>query len=220
MKKLLCLLILLPALHASLAQTEIKPKTNKIKTKKVEGFELILTEDIDLVADSWTNYLKSLGKYKNWLLHQSISELSIDFSGEVLYALSDKNSDHIALWLGAQDIAEPTEDDYGSLFLNFEIQLRKDRVQNEIDETQRAVDFVQKRQNKVTREIETLESKKSYNEKELLRLQRLIEENKVEYAVIKTQIENKIAEQDSLVIAVEKAKGVLEVKKEKLKVLE
>jgi hypothetical protein len=97
----------------------------------------------------------------------------------------------------------------------FGIKFYRDQVQKQIDETQQALDAVEKQQQRSLNQSKDLTIKLSNNEQEKIQLEKSLENNKLENVALKIRIENNKKAQDSLVNVNTQIKKVLEVQKEK-----
>jgi len=97
----------------------------------------------------------------------------------------------------------------------FGIKFYRDQAQKQIDETQQALDAVEKQQQRALNQSRDLTIKLSNNEQEKIRLEKSLENNKLENAALKIRIENNKKTQDSLVNVNTQVKKVLETHQEK-----
>jgi hypothetical protein len=88
-------------------------------------------------------------------------------------------------------------------------------VQKQIDETQQALDAVEKQQQRTLNQSKDLTIKVSNNEQEKIQLEKSLENNKLENVALKIRMENNKKAQDSLLNVNVQIKKVLETHKEK-----
>jgi hypothetical protein len=99
----------------------------------------------------------------------------------------------------------------------FGVTFYQEQIQKEVDETQRAFDATEKQIVRLTNQVKDLTLRLSNNEQEKIHLEKSLEANSLEHAVILQKIENNKKSQDSVVNAGLQIKKMLDVKKEKQK---
>jgi chromosome segregation ATPase len=103
------------------------------------------------------------------------------------------------------------------LVYQFGVTYHRGRVQVQIDETQQALDAVEKQKVRTVNQNKDLTLKLSNNDQERVQLEKSLETNKLENAALKIKLENNKKSQDSLANVGVQIKKVMESHKEKQK---
>jgi hypothetical protein len=96
------------------------------------------------------------------------------------------------------------------MITEFGIRFYRERAQAQVDETQQAMDAVDKQSLRFANQGKDLAAKLTANELEKIKLEKAIENNKLENAVLKVKIENNKKAQDSIANAGVQIKKVKE----------
>jgi hypothetical protein len=101
------------------------------------------------------------------------------------------------------------------MLYQFGVKFYRDQVQKQIDETQQALDAVEKQQQRMLNQNKDLTIKLSNSDQEKIQLEKSLEANKFENAVLKVKLENNKKAQDSLLNVGVQIKKVMETHKER-----
>lgn len=207
------------------AQTVTVNKQNeKVKSETIEVFATTLEGRKEDIQQAFNRYLKEIGKVKLFSSPTTITEPVISgtpFSKGIVYAGIQDGDKSSTVWMGinpaeweAKDVTYATRE-LQKMVYQFGIKFYRDQVQKQIDETQQALDAVEKQQQRTLNQSKDLTIKLSNNEQEKIQLEKSLENNKLENVALKIRIENNKKAQDSLVNVNTQIKKVLEVQKEK-----
>lgn len=207
------------------AQTVTVNKQNeKVKSETIEVFATTLEGRKEDIQQAFNRYLKEIGKVKLFSSPTTITEPVISgtpFSKGIVYAAMQDGDKSSTVWMGinpaeweAKDVTYATRE-LQKMVYQFGIKFYRDQVQKQIDETQQALDAVEKQQQRTLNQSKDLTIKLSNNEQEKIQLEKSLENNKLENVALKIRIENNKKAQDSLVNVNTQIKKVLEVQKEK-----
>ncbi|TXI69783.1 MAG: hypothetical protein E6Q41_02125 [Cyclobacteriaceae bacterium] len=207
------------------AQTVTVNKQNeKIKSETIEVFATTLEGRKEEIQQSFNRFLKEMGKVKLFSSPTTITEpiiSSTPFSKGIVYAGIQDGDKSSTVWMGinpaeweAKDVTYATRE-LQKMVYQFGIKFYRDQVQKQIDETQQALDAVEKQQQRTLNQSKDLTIRLSNNEQEKIQLEKSLENNKLENVALKIRIENNKKTQDSLVNVNTQIKKVLETHKEK-----
>lgn len=207
------------------AQTVTVNKQNeKIKSETIEVFATTLEGRKEEIQQSFNRFLKEMGKVKLFSSPTTITEPIISgtpFSKGIVYAGIQDGDKSSTVWMGinpaeweAKDVTYATRE-LQKMVYQFGIKFYRDQVQKQIDETQQALDAVEKQQQRTLNQSKDLTIRLSNNEQEKIQLEKSLENNKLENVALKIRIENNKKTQDSLVNVNSQIKKVLETHKEK-----
>jgi hypothetical protein len=205
----------------------VKKQKEKIKGENVEGYSTELDGKLSDVNSSWTKFLKDVGRVKLFS-SEPIVVTEPNFNGTVypkgvLYAHIFENGNQTRVWLGLLpkeweekdvDIASSETE---KLVYQFGIRYNREKVQKQIDETQQAVDAVEKQTQRLIGQNKDMTIQLANNEKEKIHLEKSIENNKLEYEALKIKLVKNKKAQDSLANASIQIKKVKEVHEERLR---
>lgn len=227
MKKFLLIPIFLFGFLSVHSQTvTVNKQKEKVKGEHLEVFAAELEGKKNDIEGAWVRFLKDMGKLKQMGNPMTVSEPIISgtpFTKGVVYAESKGDEKKTTVWAGIN----PTEWDEKDLtyvtrelqkmVYQFGIKFYRDQAQKEIDETQQALEAVEKQQQKSVNQNKDLTIKLSNNEQEKIQLEKSIDNNKLENAALKIRLENNVKAQDSLAQVNLQIRKVLEGQKEKLR---
>lgn len=210
------------------AQTiTVKKQNEKVKGESVEGYSTALEGKGNDVSSSWTKFLKEVGHVKLFSSEPMVIT-EPNFNGAVypkgiLYAHIFENGNQTRVWLGLlpkewedKDVDEATRETE-KLVYQFGIRYNRDKVQKQIDETQSAVDAVEKQTQRLIGQNKEMTTQLANNEKEKAHLEKSIQNNKLESEALKIKLEKNKKAQDSLVNASLQIKKVKDAHEERLR---
>lgn len=153
-----------------------------------------------------------------------LSEAEISFTkySSPLYATTRSNGEKITVWLGLNAIEWPTPEqaqqamkDLEKVVYDFGVKYYRDKVQLDIDESVRAQQAAEKQTLRLQNESKSLVSKLEFNQKEKLRLEKALADNKLEYETLIANTAKNKKDQDSVSLATDQIKKMVEVHKER-----
>jgi hypothetical protein len=209
------------------AQTPVKKQSEKIKGETLEGFATDFEGKRQEVANALSKVLKEHGKIK-FLSTDPIVVTSPTLNGSTfpkgtLYATIREGNNGVTVWIGTKQTdweaseAENITKQVEILVSTVGVQLKKDRVQANIDETQQALDAVNKQLSRAINQGNDLLKKQTTNAQDKIKLEQAIQANTLEAAVLKVKIETNKKAQDSLVSAATNIQQMKQLHEEKLK---
>ena len=224
MKKLTIILILCSTLGVLAQKVTVTRKSEKIRDASGEGYGVELEGKKDAVAASWGRFIKDLGKVKAGSDFQFIEGPAMGgtvYSTGVLYATSKGNEEKATVWMGILATEWKVNDitlvdtQIEKLVYQFGVKFYRDKIQAQIDEGQQALDAVVRQQQRLVGQNKDLNTKIRNNDEEKTRLEKAIESNKLEKLVFQQKLVNNVKAQDSVKLAGEQIKSVIERYKEK-----
>lgn len=205
----------------------VTKEKEKVKGESMEVFALQLDGKKEDISSAWNKFLKDIGKLKQSTTPMTISEPAIGgatYSTNVFYADLKKNSEtSSAVWAGIKPAewneaeTDRVNRELEKLVYQFGVTFYRQKVQVQIDETQQALDAVEKQKTRTINQNKDLTLKLSNNEQEKIKLEKALENNKLENAALRIKLENNVKSQDSLVNVDVQIKKVMESHKEKQK---
>lgn len=202
----------------------VNEQLKKIKGEDAKGYVTTLEGKKDEISDAWGKFLKDIGKTKQGVDYWTIADPAMGgtvYSKAIVYATVNGNEEQGTVWLGiiekewtVNDITLVTKE-LEKLTYQFGVKFYRDKIQAQIDEAQRALNAVERQQQRLVNQNRDLNIKLSNNEQEKIQLDKSIESNKLEHAVLLVKIENNKTSQDSVAEAGEQIKKVIELHKER-----
>jgi len=198
-------------------------QSQKVNGDEAQGFAALLEGKKDDVAISWSKFLKEFGKPKGMDLI-SISEPALGgtvYSKGTIYADIKDKGDNTWVWLGVIENEWVVNDmdivkkDLEKEVYRFGIKYYKDKIQEQIDEAQRAHDATTRQSQRLVNQNKDLNIQLGNNEQEKIKLEERLQSNALEHAVLLQKIENNKLAQDSVKAATEQIKKVIELHKER-----
>ena len=205
---------------ASRAQTiEVKKETAWIDGEKINGFQVDLIASAEEVESSLSRFLKSIGKPKTSGEYLTIAEPTIAGrkSGNILYATSKASGKTTAAWIGMSSAGEETnqDQDLQRLVYDFAVTFYQEKIQLQIDESLRALQAVEKQQVRLINQHKDLNSKIDNNKKEKIALEKALVQNKADLEDLTKKLASNGQAQDSVAIATEQIRKVVEMHRER-----
>ncbi len=224
MKKLAIALCLCVTLTSFAQKVTVSRKSEKIKGEAAEGYRTELEGSKEDVEPAWNKFIKDMGKVRSGNDYSFIEKPVVGgtaYSSGVVYAESSGNDKSATVWLGIK-AAEWTVNDISivekqleKLVYQFGVKYYRDKIQAQIDEGQRAADAVTRQLQRLTTQNRDLTIKLSNNEQEKIHLDKALEANKLEHLVVIQKLENNKKSQDSVALAGQQIKKVIEMHKER-----
>jgi len=203
----------------------VKKQNEKVKGESAEGYSTELEGKLNDVSSSWTKFLKEVGRVKLFS-SDPIIVTEPNFNGMVypkgiIYAHIFESGTQTRVWLGLLpnewEEKEVADKETEKLVYQFGIRYNRDKVQKQIDETQQAVDAVERQTQRLINQNKEMTIQLVNNEKEKIHLEKSVENNKLEYEALKIKLEKNKKAQDSLANASVQIKKVKETHEERLR---
>ena len=224
MKKLAIFLLLCVVVHVNAQKVTVNKKSEKIKGETAEGYRTELEGKKEDVTSAWNRFLKDLGKIRSgsdYLFIEGPAMGGTVYSTGVVYAQSGADEEKAWVWMGIK-AAEWTVNDISlvetqleKLVYQFGIKFYRDKIQAQIDEGQQAANAVTRQQQRLVNQSKDLTIKLGNNAQEKIQLEKSLEANKLENLVLLQKLENNSKSQDSVRLAGEQIKKVIESHKER-----
>lgn len=214
-------IVFLSALTLSAQSVKVKKESARIKGETIEGFGIDLEGSFSDVNASFIKYIKALGKVKQNSDYSALTESSLNGKNSDLpiLAITKDNAKNAQAWLGVKTNEWPATDldavnkQLEKALYDFGVQYYRDKVQTQIDETNRALQAVEKQQQKFTTQNRDLNTNLEDNKREKIQIEKSLEKNKLEYETLLKKIEKNKKDQDSVGLAGEQIKKVIEAQK-------
>ncbi len=202
----------------------VNKQNEKIKNETIEVFVTSLDGKKDEIQSAWVRFLKDMGKLKQSGNPMTVAEPVINgttFPQGIVYADSNEGDKSTTIWMGINPAEWDDKDikyanrELQKMLHQFGVKFYRDQVQAQIDETQQALDAVEKQQQRMLNQNKDLTIKLSNSDQEKIQLEKSLEANKLENAVLKVKLDNNKKAQDSLVNVGVQIKKVMETHKER-----
>ncbi len=223
-KKFTLIAILLFSTLSMSAQTvKVKKQNSNVKGEVAEGYAVELDGSLSEVNTSFVKFLKIYGKPKQSEGILSLAEPAINgrtYTNPV-FALVKDNGKTSTAWIGIKTSAWTADDaaavhkELEKMLYDFGVKFYRDKIQVQIDETNRAYQAVEKQKQRLVNENKTLLTKIEDNKREKIQLEKALENNKLENELFLKKIEKNKLDQDSVATAGEQIKKVTELHKER-----
>lgn len=228
MNKFLITVLLLTSIISGFSQTvSVNKQKEKVKGESVDVFAITLEGKTEDISSSFNRYLKEIGKLKLFAKPITVSDAILSgttYSSNVFYADVNKNNETTSTaWVGINPTewneadVEKVNRGLEKLLYEFGVTYYRQRVQVQIDESQQALDAVEKQKQRMLNQNKDFTLKLSNNEQEKVQLEKSLEANKLENASLKIKLENNKKAQDSLANVGIQIKKVMDSQKEKQK---
>lgn len=203
----------------------VSKQNEKVKGESIEVYATTLEGKKEEIASAWNKFLKENGKLKQSTSPMTVSEPVIGgttYPAKAFYAdLKKENETSSTIWAGINPAewneAEVAKVNRGleKMISQFGATFYRNKVQVQIDETQQALEAVEKQQQRMVNQNKDLTLKMSNNEQEKIQLEKSLETNKLENAALVIKLANNKKAQDSLINVSMQIKKVMETHKEK-----
>lgn len=217
LKKFFFFLALLP--FSAAGQTiEVKKETFRIDGENTAGYQVEIAAPDEEVKTSLLKFLKNVGKTKQSGSIITVAEPLIGGKKHfaTLYSAARGTGDTGAAWMGIR--AEEGEEsslnrDIEKLVHDFAVTFHREKIQIQIDESLRALQAVEKQQLRLLNQHKDLNNKIEHNKREKIQLEKELADNKVELEDLKIKLEANSKAQDSVTVATEQIRKVVELHK-------
>ncbi|MEX2231703.1 MAG: hypothetical protein WD824_06065 [Cyclobacteriaceae bacterium] len=218
-KTFFLLLALLPIVTYA-QKVEVKKENSRINSENIPGYQITLASTQEEVQNSLSRYLKTIGKTKQSDDVITISEPLIEGKKYTasLYSTTKQIGNNTAAWIGVNsDSGEETSlnRDLEKLVYDFGVSFYREKIQIQIDESLRALQTVEKKQARLINQNKDLNNKVENNKREKLQLEKSLVGNKTELEDLTKKLQANAKAQDSVAIATEQIRKVVEMHKER-----
>ena len=221
-KNFLVLSILFISL-SSIGQTvKVKKEKANVKGEHLDGFEVELEAPFAEVSAYYIKFLRTVGKLKQSdglvVNEPNVNGLAYTLP---LFAQVKDNQSKATAWIGinpkewSKADAEKINKELEKTMYDFGVKFYRDKIQVQVDESLRAVQAVEKQQQRLINENKSLTTKLEDNKREKLQLEKSLENNKLENESLLLKIEQNKKAQDSVAIAGQQVKKVVEIHRDK-----
>jgi hypothetical protein len=218
-------LLLIPVVISAYAEAQtvkVKKEKSTVKGESMEGHAVELQGTLAEVNTAFIRFLKTYGKVKqNDFITLSEPNLNGLTFIEPLYATSNENGKTATAWIGFNNSSWKKEDadkankELEHMMHDFGIKFYRDKIQVQVDESERATQAVEKQKQRLLSENKSLSTKLENNKKQKIQLEKSLENNKTENQELLKRIEQNKKAQDSVAVAAEQIKKVVEMHKER-----
>jgi len=202
----------------------VAAKTERIRSESAAGSATVLSGPAEAVEAAWNRYCKDLGKAKaagEFMVFSKPVLGGTVYEKGTLYTKISTVGGQTTVWAGLLE-SEWSVNDVSLVYSELEqwvyrfgVKFYRDQIQNQIDEAQRAVEAVERARQRLTNQNKDLSGKITANEAEKVRLEKQLENNRVEHASLLVRLENNRKAQDSVAAAIIPIKNVLELHQER-----
>jgi len=217
--RIFVVLVLLPIVASSQA-VEVKKESSRIEGANFDGYQVAFAAPEDEVKSSLSRYLKTLGKTRGSGDYTTITAPLIagkQYAG-ILYATTKQIANTTAAWFGApaeQAEKSLSDQDLEKLVYDFGVAFHREKIQVQVDESLRALQTVEKQQQRLVNQNRDLITRIENNKREKVELEKSLVENKLELDDLTRRLAANTKAQDSVAIATSQIKKVVEMHKEK-----
>jgi len=221
MKQFISLVLIVVGAVANAQTVKVVKESIRMKNEIARGFQTELEGKPDEVAASLSRFLKAVGKSKKVEDVESISLPLINgknYTSPFLYRVRDKSTQ--AVWFGIRpsDWGPDSTQLYTEiekLLYDFSVTFYREKVQMQIDESMRALQAVERQQQRLVNQHKDYTTRLGENKNEKIQLEKSLENNKIQFEALNKKIAQNKKDQDSVALAGEQIKKVIEMQKEK-----
>jgi hypothetical protein len=202
---------------------KVKKDNANVKSEQVSGFAVELMSPAADVTAAFVKFLKGTGKVRQTMEVITIHEPTINGIKytPAIYAVTKASGEKSTAWVGimekewAKGDADRINKELEKMIYDFGVQFYRGKIQVQVDESTRASAAVTKQQQRLLNEGKALSVKLEDNKREKIQLDKAIENNKLENEALLKKIEKNKHDQDSVALAGEQIKKIVEMHKEK-----
>jgi hypothetical protein len=221
MKQNFILIFLGFALSLQAQTIKVTNESVRLQGESAEGTETVLDGTFEEVEASLLKYMKPVGKMKKGDEAYAISLPMVNgknYTSPLYAVVRDKGKG--AAWIGIRPSewtgnSDELKKDIEKLVYDFGVNFYRDKIQAQIDESTRALQAVERQQQRLINQNKDLDSKLEGNKKEKIQLEKSLENNKVEFESLNKKIAQNKLDQDSVAVAGEQVKKVIQMQKDK-----
>lgn len=224
MKAIFSTLLILVAMLTHAQKVTTSKDQRQIKGTSASGYASELTGESDAVSQAFSKFIRDYGKIRT---AAGVTTIGSPVLGGTTY---DKNSAYAivkgdaiktTVWVGLIE-AEWPEADFENLttaikdlIYQFGVKFYRDRIQEEIDQTQQALDATDRKLQRLTAQNKDMNARLLDNEQEKIKLEKALEDNKNEHVILLQKIDANKVSQDSVTNAALQIKKVLDAQKDR-----
>lgn len=203
----------------------VSADTERVNGKNYDGYSTSLSGSAEEVNAALAKYLKTFGKVKTTGNQYQVTEVQVNLTkyANPLFASAKAKGDRVVVWMGASeesDSAKSIHRELEKLVYNFGVKFYKDKIQVDIDESLRAQTAAEKQQQRLVLENKNLASRLEMNAKEKIRLEKALVNNAQDSVKLVTALAKNKVSQDSVAVAAEQIKKMVEAHKERQRKVE
>jgi hypothetical protein len=223
-RRFIFILMLFPFLTN--AQTiVVKKESARIEGQNVPGYHVALSSGENEVRNSLIKYLRALGKIKTTGNYITMEEPVIAGKkyANVLYATTKEVGNTSAAWIGMRSESREEsalDSDLGELTYDFGVAFHREKIQIEIDESLQALQAVEKQQLRLANQNKDLNSRIERNKRQKIELEKALVDNKLELEDLIKNLKANAKARDSVAIATEQIRKVVEMHQERKRKVE
>lgn len=211
-------LLLLPfvTLVSRAQSVEVKKEDGRIEGENTTGYQVALAAPADEVRNSFSRYLKNLGRTRQSGDYITLAEPVIGGKkfGSTLYATTKPSGNATSAWVGTRGMEPGLNRTLEKLVYDFGVTFHKEKIQMQIDESMQALQAVEKQQSRLVNQNRDLSNKIENNKREKIALEKALVNNKIELEDLTKKLADNIKAQDSVAIATEQISKVVEMHKQ------
>jgi hypothetical protein len=138
-----------------------------------------------------------------------------------IYGMTKQLGNIVSVWVGlrksdwGESEAEIVLRELETQVYNFAVTFHRDKIQKQIDESMRASQAVEKQQQRLINQDRVLNTKIEDNKREKIQLEKAIENNKLELETLTRRLIKNQKDRDSVAVAGDQIKKVVEMHKER-----
>lgn len=212
-------ILMLTGVLAYAQSVTVTSNAEKIYNQSCVGYSTELAGTLEEANASLSKYLKTFGKVKVSGNQYQVSEPQINLTKYTtpFFASAKKKGDKVEVWMGAVpgDSVKSIHTEMEKLVYNFGVKFYKDKIQGDIDESIQAQTAAEKKQQRLTLEGKNMASRLEMNTKERIRLQKSLADNRLDSIKLVTALAQNKKSQDSVSVATEQIKKMVEAHKER-----
>lgn len=202
---------------------KVKKETARIKNDYADGFEVELQGTAQEAESALAKMMKSFGKSKSNENYLVVAEPVLQGRpySNPLYGMTKQLGNIVSVWVGirkndwSESEAETVMRELETQVYNFGVNFHRDKIQKQIDESIRASQIVERQQQRLVNQNRDLNTKIENNKLEKIKLEKALENNKLELETLIKRLEKNKKDQDSVTVAGEQIKKVVEMHKER-----
>jgi hypothetical protein len=197
---------------------DVKKEFFRINGENTAGYQVAIAAPEEEVKTSLLRFLKNVGKTKQSDHMITVAEPQIGGKKfyATLYSAARQTGDTGAAWMGirSEDGEESSLNrDIEKLIHDFAVTFHREKIQLQIDESLRALQAVEKQQLRLVNQHKDLNNKIEQNKREKIQLEKELADNKIELENLKVKLEANSKAQDSVAVATEQIRKVVELHK-------
>lgn len=224
MKNSLTALFFVIPMLLSAQSVKVNQDKENVQGGDAEGYSVELDATAAEVESAFVKYIKAVGKSKRSGKEWSFATPIINGKTYALpvYALIRERGNKGTAFVGIKTSewssgSADVKKDIEKMVYDFGVFFYRERVQKQIDESTRAFEAVQREQQRLTNQNKTLTTQLENNKKQKIQIEKNLENNKIDFENLTKKLEKNKHDQDSVAVAAEQIRRVVEMQKEKQK---